>query len=146
MALTYRQPVDSSSSKSTIRLVLSAIAFLVFATTVIIYLFNHSLTDIAKNQLVAIRENDLQKAYAMTTTAFKEQTSFDAFKQYIDTYPAMRHNVDVSFNDMELENDFGYVKGIVTGKDGTNMIIEYQFVKEDSRWMIQGIRLSTLEE
>lgn len=129
-------------SKGKMALILAAVLFVITTIAVIIFLFSHGLSTIAESQLTAIRDHDLQKAYAMTTNAFKNQTSFEIFKEYINAYPVLSDNKSVDFNEVKIEEDFGYLSGIITAKNGNTMQIEYQFIRENGKWRIQAIRLS----
>lgn len=141
-----RRHRSHSLPQGKLALIVAGLLFVIASIAVIVFMFSHGLSTIAQDQLTAIRENDLQKAYAMTTAGFRNQTTFQTFKEYIDSYPVLRQNKAVDFNEVKIEDDFGYLHGSIEAKDGSVMEIEYQFVKEDGKWKIQAIRLSPVEE
>lgn len=106
------------------------------------FYFTSGITDAARAQLKAIHDGDIDKAYSMTSAAFKEQTSLENFKKYVEKYPILAKYKDVSFNERRVENGTGYLNGTIEDESGAKMQIEFQLVKEENVWKIQGIRLS----
>jgi hypothetical protein len=112
---------------------------------VTVLLATDSLTSVVKAQLAAIRAGELDKAYGYSAAGFQEETSYTAFKTFVNTYPVIRNNTGVSFTVRELENDQGYLQGVVHSKQG-ELPIEYQLVLENKTWKILGLRVNPAAE
>ncbi len=114
--------------------VISLVAFVFYATS--------GVTGAVRDQLASIREGDLAKAYALTSKDFQQSTSLKEFKRYVELFPAIKNNVDSTFNERSIDNGTGTVKGYVTGKDGTRTNVEYTLIKESGKWKILNIKIN----
>ncbi len=114
----------------------------IIAILVVIGLFiNMSLTKVIKAQLSAIKAGKLEEAYyAYTSDQFQKSISLEQFKQFVQQYPALAKNKKVSFTSWKIENNQGYVKGNLTGEDGSTLPMEYHLIKENGQWKILSIK------
>ncbi|MDX1900742.1 MAG: DUF4864 domain-containing protein [Gammaproteobacteria bacterium] len=122
-------------------IILGILAVIVVAIVLALY-FTRGLADAAREQLSAIKSGDVTSAYNMTSAAFKQATSMDDFKKFVDSYPVLSNYKDVTFSERKVENGAGYLNGTIEGADGSQMKIEFQLVKEGSAWKVQAIQLS----
>lgn len=105
-------------------------------------LFTESLVDVVDNQLSALRENDISKAYYnYTSKDFQAATSLDQFRSFIDAYPVFLNNDSAHFSQRTIEHNIGILKGTLTSQDKVNTPIEYKLIKDDGKWRILSIRL-----
>lgn len=104
--------------------------------------FTGGAADTVRYQLSAIRTGDLEKAYSYTSKQFKEATSYDAFREFIDQVPALKDNESSSFTSQSINNNEGVIGGTVRSREGTVTSIEYLLVYEDRAWRIEGIRIN----
>jgi hypothetical protein len=102
-----------------------------------------------RDQLLAIRAGDLEKAYFYTSTEFRQETSFDTFKQFVENYPVIKYNDGGEFAAQKMpdtnDNIFEVVAKIHSN-NGEELPLEYQLVSEDGAWKILGLRVDTPDE
>lgn len=108
----------------------------------IIFYFTSGLIKPIQNQLNAIGQGDMQMAYAYTSTGFQRTVSFEDFKKIINHYSSLKNNANFSWSKREFQNDKGFVRGILTSKDGVVLPIEYCLIKEDGEWKVSGFVLN----
>lgn len=105
-------------------------------------LFTESLVDIVDNQLEALRQKDLSKAYYdYSSKDFQAATSFDQFRNFVEAYPVFLNNQTAHFAQRSIEHNIGTLKGNLTSQDHVNTPIEYKLIKDDGKWKILSIRL-----
>jgi hypothetical protein len=110
------------------------------------FLFTTSISDIAGQQLTAIKRDNLEKAYAYTSSAFQEHTSFEQFKTFVDSYPVLKNFQRVRFIEKRVDDGAGYLYGKLIAKDGSKSTIEFQLMKYHHEWKIQALRLAPASE
>lgn len=93
------------------------------------------------SHLASLRSGDIESAYSQTSPEFKQATPLDAFKKFVEAYPVLTKHGAFSFDSRGFENNAGQVTGHLT--DGSNKLakIEFQMIKIDGTWMIQGLNL-----
>jgi hypothetical protein len=92
--------------------------------------------------LKALREGDLPAAYAQTSLGFRQATPLGAFREFVAAYPVLTAQRDFTLDERGFENNAGYVKGSLSDGDRDLARVEFQMVKEDNEWRIQGVELS----
>jgi hypothetical protein len=123
------------------KVVLGVIGFMIIVT-LLSYGFHKSISGVARLQLIDIRDNRLEEAYNMTSTAFQDQTSLAAFQSFVDHYPILTTFKKMQFIETRMDGDDGYLYGKLEDSEGTKSTIEFQFVKEDREWKIKALRLA----
>ena len=118
------------------------ILVIIVAAFVLSFLFTQGISDVAKNQLRALKNDDIESAYALTSTAFQADTSLDKFKEFVSKYPILKEFKRIRFVEKRVDDGTGYLNGQLIGEDGSKTKIEFQLTKEDKVWKIQAIRLS----
>lgn len=121
---------------------------MIFFTAVVVsvaLLFTDGLSDTIKQQLTAIREGHYKAAYEFTSKGFRNETSFETFEQFVENYPIMKHNAGISINERQVDQNDGYIQGVIYSKEGGELPIEYQLIYEDGHWRIVGFRVSPLD-
>lgn len=106
--------------------------------------FTHGVTDTAKTQLSALQKGKLVKAYSLTSKPYQEKLSFNQFQNFVNQNPILKNHIRVKFTDRKIEGTIGYLMGTLEAIDHTKMAIEYQFIKENNKWKVQSLRLSSL--
>ncbi len=107
----------------------------------LVFFVNKTLTKIINAQLNAIKAGKLEEAYyAYTSSQFQKNVSLEEFKHFVQQYPALSKNKKAHFTSWKIENNRGYVKGTLTGEDGSTLPIEYRMVKESGQWKILSIK------
>ncbi|MFQ5730116.1 MAG: DUF4864 domain-containing protein [Waddliaceae bacterium] len=104
--------------------------------------FADSMQDVIEEQLSALREDKITKAYyEYTSKDFQETTSLADFRKFIDVYPILVDNKKFVLNERDFVNGQGNVKGVLISEDFDEMNVEYRLVKEDKQWKILNLRL-----
>lgn len=105
-------------------------------------LFTESLVDTVDNQLEALRDHDIDKAYlTYTSREFKNTTSIEQFRDFLEAFPVFLENQSAHFTERSISHNIGTLKGTLTSSDHISTPIEYKVIKEDGRWKILSIRL-----
>ncbi len=128
---------------SKLKKILIGLALFVIVIFVIAIVATQGISDVAKNQLDALRKEDYIKAYAYTSVDFQKATSLDDFKKFVASYPSLRNNESSSFSTREIVNNEGTLQGTLNSRDGATTPVEYKFVKEKGEWKILSMQLKT---
>lgn len=107
----------------------------------LILYFTSPMTKTIQDQLTALRESDMNKAYSYMASETKTTVSLGDFKKYIAHYPVIMTNSSISMPERKIENENGYAKVILKTNDGKETIIEYRLVKEGDAWKIVALRV-----
>jgi hypothetical protein len=99
------------------------------------------LKHVGKDELAALRQNNIPLAYSYTSLDFQKNVSIDTFKKFINSYPQFINNVDSTFTDIEYKDNDGLIKGTISMKDGSSLPIKIVLVKENNQWKINEIYL-----
>lgn len=126
---------------SKLKKILIGLAIFVIVIFVIAMVATQGISDVAKNQLDALRKEDYVKAYAYTSVDFQKATSLDDFKKFVAGYPSLRNNEGSSFSNREIVNNEGTLQGTLTARDGATTPVEFKFVKEKGEWKIISLKL-----
>lgn len=110
----------------------------VFST---IFFMTSGLTDVAQNQLSAIRAGNMEKAYSYISIETKKSLSFEDFEKVMKEHPSFENNESAVFMSTEINNDMGTIKGYIKTKDGSLTMIEYYLIKNGDEWKINGFKL-----
>lgn len=116
-------------------LILFMIAYVGTVFSVLVYLTREPAL-VIENQLVAIRANDLNKAYSYNSEEFKKNTSLKDFTQFIENDPVLKNNESVTFYERDLKNGKAHFIGIVKSHSGESVVVEYQLIKEGDTWKV----------
>lgn len=122
------------------KILIGSVVLIVLVVTLALWTTESLLVPI-ENQMDALRQDDIQTAYQQTSTAFRNTTTPEAFARFVQAYPGLSNNMEADFSERIFENNLGYVKGSLTAMDGGVMPVEYQLVKENDQWKIQGINI-----
>lgn len=124
---------------------LKGIGILVSVIALVWFLSLYFVQDVygsIEGQLDALRENKITEAYyAYTTQSFQEATSLEAFRKFVQSFPAFYHNQSVTLEHLSMQDTNGIVQGVLHSADGHALPIEYKLLKEDGKWKIQLIEV-----
>jgi hypothetical protein len=122
------------------------LAFLLFAGAIgffiyyVFYLTGDPLK-VVNQQLVAMREDNLEKAYEYCSSGFKNITNYQNFQSFVRGNPQLTNSKEFSSNNRSIENNVAKLKGNLISQDGGTTPAEYHLVKEDRVWKVQYIDL-----
>ena len=97
---------------------------------------------VVEEQLVYLRNNDLEGAYRLNSGDFQKATSLPRFRQFVAAYPSLAQNHQANFSSRKVENGIGYIEGSLTAVDGSRTPVQYQLVKENDQWKILYIEMA----
>jgi len=90
-------------------------------------------------QLAAMREGNVQAAYAETSQSFRQSTSIEEFERFVAANPIITTITGHSFPQRRVENGVGYLTGSLTTDSGGVQPVGYRLVKENDEWKILSI-------
>lgn len=99
------------------------------------------LVDVAKNQLNALKQGQIAEAYSdYSSKEFKEATSEDAFREFINHYSVLMEDPVFTFHKPMIRNGIGTLSAIAKSNKKT-VHVKYYFVYEDRKWKIWSVRI-----
>lgn len=105
------------------------------------YYSTDPVTRAVMEQLAAIRDGELEKAYQFNSPEFQKATSYKAFKQLIDEYDALKYNEGINITSIEVTDFESHLKGIVfSTKD--SVPIEFKLIYENGVYKILNIQIT----
>jgi hypothetical protein len=120
------------------KILIGIIALIVIVVTLALFL-TRGLSEVANNQLQAIKKGDTITAYSYTSKDFQSAVSLKNFEKFIDRYPVLKNNKKISWGERSFEGNTGLLKGDLTAADGGVSLVEYHFIKENGIWKVLGI-------
>ncbi|KKU10096.1 MAG: hypothetical protein UX61_C0025G0008 [Parcubacteria group bacterium GW2011_GWA2_46_7] len=132
-------PVGKKTKTKVLKIVAIVLVVICVILGVVFY-FTRSIVLVARGQWDALNKGDVTAAYYQyTTEAFREASSFEAYKQFADQLRAsglLSGAARFSVSYREIKNNQGLLKGnIVLGKQLTPF--EYRLRKENGSWRIE---------
>ena len=82
-------------------------------------------------------------AYNGTAAAFQSSTSLSDFQAIVTASPILGQVTDESFDEVNITNNLGTLKGTVTGKNGIIFPITVSEIKEGGQWKVAGFHVGT---
>ncbi len=105
-----------------------------------------AIIEIAQQQLKALRQNDINKAYDFLSDDLKKEIPFDTFQKFININPTFTRHQSVNILEPDAEKNEGFLKARLQ-KGNETMEVEYAFQKMDGQWKVTGMQiLSTSNE
>jgi len=99
------------------------------------------LGKLIKEQLQAIKEGDVSKSYyAFISKEFEQATSFDDFKNFLESYPIFSDYTKMEVGEGITEGRVKLVHIKLFSKEGVSEV-DYRLVKEGDKWKIWGIQI-----
>ncbi len=139
--LFYKNPSALTKSLFVIGSILAWLVIFVVIVFSLAFYFTSGITKAVHNELDALRNGDINKAYSYTSKDFQHSVSIDQFRLFIKHYPSLSNNKSSTFNEREVRNNSGFIKGVLTAEDGAKTPIEVNLIKEDGIWKILSIKL-----
>lgn len=107
------------------------------------FFINKDVREIVNEQLAALHQHDIQKAYYDFTSAqYQEKVSFPLFKRFVQAHPALNENESIRFYNQEEEKDNALLSAQLIGPHRQTAPILYRFVKSAGVWKIDEMQLS----
>ena len=96
---------------------------------------------IVNQQLTAMREDDLEKAYSYCSNGFKQITNYEKFQSFVNGNPQLKNSKEFTSLNRAIESGTAKLKGNLVSKEGSTTSAEYHLVKEGRTWKVQFIDL-----
>ncbi len=119
-------------------IIIGIIGIVVGIIFVIVSFLTKDAVGVANQELAALRANNLDNAYySHTSESLRETTSFETFKQIVETYPILKTNTNVRYTYKGISASEGVnLSGILSGPDNSRASIEIQLKKEGGSWKV----------
>jgi len=92
-----------------------------------------------EEQLRALKEGNVQKAYTGVSKPFKAATSYEDFESFISAFPVFSQN-EAKIDPPYFDQGAGKVRVFLTDKSGTTEL-EYTLALEEGKWKIWGMQV-----
>ena len=99
---------------------------------------------VVNEQLTALREDDLEKAYSYCSTGFKQITNYDNFGSFVRGNPHLQNSKEFKSYNRSIEQGVAKLKGKLVDMQGSTVEAEYHLVKEGRGWKVQYIDLGSI--
>lgn len=86
-------------------------------------------------------KNIPQAYYKYTSKEFRKKTSYPDFQDIITKYPSLHDNISITLRGIQFQEETGRYSGILTAKNGEEILIEYELLKQGDTWKILGFTL-----
>lgn len=118
------------------------IVFIVGGGIGLVYYFTKEPVQVVTQQLKYIKSGDLDSAYQLFSTRFRDRISPEDFQKRINTYPDLKRFQKVSFFNRRIQNKRAYLTGAIYLSDGTAIPIYCELVKEYDSWRVEYLTLN----
>jgi hypothetical protein len=117
------------------------VSILMMGFVILLLIPQDGVTRTVNEQLTAIRNGNIDKAYSYGSDAFHQATSLDVFTEFVNGYDAIKNNKGITVQSHEIDHDGGELVGIVYSKN-ESLAIYYKLIFEDGKYKIQNIDVS----
>ncbi len=94
-----------------------------------------------EEQLTALRENHMTKAYYdYTSRSFQDAVSLEHFRQFIEQHPVFSESRSVRFIKHNIEVGGDTLEAVLTSHKGVELPVQYRLTKEGDKWKILSIK------
>lgn len=98
---------------------------------------------VVNQQLAAVRDNDLEKAYSFCSIGFKQITNFQNFQSFVQGNAHFKSSKEFTSYNRSIEQGVAKLKGNLVSAEGSTLPAEYHLVKEGRSWKVQYIDLGS---
>lgn len=144
METPIQQTQPGAPKKSRKTLILGIIGGVVGVIVLIITLSfwaTSSLVKIFDQHLDYLKAGDVEAAYAQTSQAFRNVTSLEDYKSYVNQLTVLSKNSGRTYTTREIVNDTGTIIGTLKSSDGSALPFRADFIKENGEWKMYGIQI-----
>ena len=101
---------------------------------------------VVKAQLEALKQKNYDKAYNdFIAKEVQKETTFETFKNFLKTYPAMINYQSINIKEPVIEGDAGQLVVELINEEGTTDV-DYTLALKEGVWKVMGIHISKLPE
>jgi hypothetical protein len=124
-----------------VKILLGVVSVFILAIAAVFY-FTAGMTDTADAFLVAVKDNDLQKARSLLAEDFKASTDEKALKDFLSR-SAITKFKESSWSNRQVSGGRGELTGSITTDSGGVVPLKLTFVKENGVWKIYALHKPT---
>ncbi|HLB59259.1 MAG TPA: DUF4864 domain-containing protein [Bdellovibrionota bacterium] len=99
-------------------------------------------TKIAKSFLDHLSAQQLEEAYNLTSSQFKQTVPPQAFVDFLKKYPILTTPSHVAFDQRSREGSVATVSGKITATSGESAPVTMTIVKEQDEWRVMNLSLN----
>ena len=119
----------------------AAIGVIIVIAMILAFSLTAPAVDAIDAHLAAIKQGQIERAYEGTTSGFREVTSLDDYRHFLNSYPILKNVSETSFDERQVEDGVATLKGRVTDSEETIAAFHAQLKKEGESWKVQAIDL-----
>ncbi len=94
--------------------------------------------------LKALREGNVELAYTYTSKDFRANTPMPAYEKFVAAYPILSKHKSFSMEQRGFDGNQGQVTGYLLFDGDKYFRIEFNMIKNDDDWKIQGVQLTSI--
>ena len=109
----------------------------------IYFLLNkEDLDKVITHEIAALKDKHYTEAYyEYTSKDFQTTTPLEVFREFVKNNPIFGENTSVRFISSRVEDNIGFVKAILTAKNGSKGEVVFHLVKDGGKWKIQYVQI-----
>lgn len=143
---SYAAPAKKQEGIAKYVLLAGAGCLLILAFGAAIFFFVWQMTsgpvDVVNNQLTALRESDIDKAYSLCSSAFRNNTNLEDFRKFVKSHPILQNAKGYSSFNRNISGNTATLTGSIRGMNGEAQPAEFRLVKEGGKWRILYMNIS----
>ncbi len=115
--------------------------------SVVALLPSEDTVGVVEDQLKALRNHSVSKAYyEYTSKEFQQTTTLPQFREFLSIYPVLYDNFSYHLEGASPEDGRAEVTGVLVSKGMEEMRADWILVKEGDEWKVVSLRLTELEK
>lgn len=122
--------------------VIVVIVFIVVGGIGLVFYLTKEPVNIVTQQLEYIKTGDLESAYQLCSSKFKDTVSYEDFQPRISTYTVLKDFQKVSFSNRKIQNKRVYLTGAIFLSNGSTVPIYCELVKEYDSWRVEYLNFN----
>lgn len=120
--------------------VLGIIVGAIVLIIILAFVFTSGLPKVADTMFADIKAGNVQEAYLATAGQFQSSTTLEQFQAFVQQAGLITFK-SASWNEREIANNQGILKGTVTLEDGSKLPLEINLIKEDGERKILNLNV-----
>ncbi len=106
-----------------------------------VYFASQEPAKAVRAQLAEIRTGELEAAFQRLDPPYQVELSLPGFEQFVASHPALRDNVDASFNQRTMTNDRAMLAGVLTSSSEQSEEARFELRHRSGGWKITSIEI-----
>lgn len=132
--LKYKYNKKGITNENILKIVAGMVVIVVVSMAILMYMTS-GMSDVANKFFTAVKSNDYDKAYSLTSENFKRNTSQNELKTYL-VNNALNNFKEASWDSRSINNGRGELIGSIITETGGVVPIALEFIKGENDWKI----------